>query len=111
MSPLSGLLSETTIGLSAAARRLPPLRGGKPVHGGTLSRWIQKGIRRPDGERVCLEAVRCGGAWMTSVEALERFLMALSTVPGSAAAPLPRTPSQRKRAAERAGRELDKVGI
>jgi hypothetical protein len=109
MSAIPDLLAETTLGLSAAARRLPPLRGGRPVHAATLCRWIITGIRGPDGGRVRLEAVRVGGAWMTSLEALERFLAALSARAGDATAP--RTPGQRRRASEAAAKELKAAGI
>lgn len=102
---------ETALSLSAAARRLPRLRAGRPVHPATLLRWVLDGIRGPGGGRVRLEAVRVGGRWVTTAEALERFQGALSIVPDERACPTPRTPGQRQRAAETAGRELDKLGI
>jgi hypothetical protein len=107
---MSPVLSETPISLAVTARRLPPLRGGRPVSPATVCRWILHGIRARDGRRVRLEAARVGGAWMTSVEALERFLAALSAVPGDMAV-APRTPTQRRRASERAAEQLAAVGI
>lgn len=52
---------------------LPPRRGGAPLHVGTLHRWRAKGLRG-----VRLEAVRLGGGWYTSVEALMRFFARIS---------------------------------
>src|SRR5262249_27429496 len=61
-------------GLSAAARELPPLRAGRPVSPATLTRWIISGVALPGGGRLRLEAVRIGNTWLTSREALARFL-------------------------------------
>jgi hypothetical protein len=74
-------------------------------------RWLTRGVRGPDGSRVYLQGVRVGGRWVTSVEALARFSAALSALPDSDAAPPIRTPHQRRAAAERAGRALDRIGI
>jgi hypothetical protein len=105
------LATETALSLGAAARRLPPLRGNRPINPATVLRWILSGIRGPGGGRVRLEAVRLGGRWVTTVEALERFTATLSAVPCAEAAAAPRTPGQRRRASERAAAELEKLGI
>jgi hypothetical protein len=104
------LTTETPIPLAAAARLIPPGRGGKNTHLSTLLRWILKGSKDSSGEFVRLEAVRLGGRWMTSREALQRFAERLTPALDPPAA-TPRTPGRRERAAERAGRALDKVGI
>jgi putative transposase len=69
----SDLLTETLLGLCEAARRLPPGRGGRSVSFSCVLRWITHGVPGPDGRRVKLEAVRVGGRWLTSVEALARW--------------------------------------
>jgi hypothetical protein len=102
---------EKPIPLADACRLIPPARRGKRTHLTTLLRWILRGARSPSGEIVHLEAVRIGNRWMTSREALQRFAERL-TLPLDAPAPsVPRTPARRKRASERAARELDQIGI
>ena len=59
--------SETLLTVRQVARRIPG-RSGKPINISAIYRWIQRGV---DGKR--LEAVRIGGRFYTSVEALERF--------------------------------------
>jgi hypothetical protein len=56
---------------------------------------------------------RVGGKWVTSRAALARFITSSTpAVPGDAVSLRPlRTAKQRQRAAERAGRELEKLGI
>jgi hypothetical protein len=44
----------------------------------SLWRWILRGVPGPDGRRVRLEAVRCGGKWLASREALQRFTEAIT---------------------------------
>jgi hypothetical protein len=75
-APLVDLTCETPLSLDQAAKRLPPFRQGRPVNPTTVSRWITEGICLPDGRRVRLDAVRVGGRWLTSVEALNRFAAA-----------------------------------
>jgi hypothetical protein len=103
------ILQESTLCLKDAARRLPPFRAGRPVTIGCLMRWILTGVKTAEGP-VKLEAVRLGGKWLTSLQALERF--AAAQTPNLASrTPLPRTPSQRRRASERAAARLHKIGI
>jgi hypothetical protein len=45
------------------------------------------------------------------VEAIERFLLALTPDFDDASAPAPRSPGKRERDSERAARELDRIGI
>jgi hypothetical protein len=75
------------IALAEAGRRLPPSRHGQPVSPATLSRWITCGLAGPDGSRVYLAAARAGGRWVTTAEALRRFMVALTPEqPGAEAA-------------------------
>jgi hypothetical protein len=66
------LRTETCITLAAVARMLPPGRAGKPITISCVLKWIIDGVKTPAGQ-VRLEAVRVGGRWITSVEAVERF--------------------------------------
>ncbi len=115
MSAEIDLSTEHPLSLTAAAKRIPPLRSsGRPVHPATVLRWVLHGTRLPDGSRLRLAAVRCGGIWQTTAEALDRYLSALTQAAlarGGAPVIAPRTPAQRQRAAERAARELERVGI
>ena len=70
---LIDLATETLIPLVEAARQLPRRRAGRATHVSTLHRWRSRGLR---GAR--LEAVRIGGIWHTSSEALHRFFAQLS---------------------------------
>jgi hypothetical protein len=106
------LIGETLLSLSQAARRLPPGRHGRPVTLGCLLRWALDGVPGPDNHRVRLEAVRLGGRWLTSVEALARFADRLTPrLSDDSTSPTRCTPKQRERASERADRELDEAGF
>jgi hypothetical protein len=105
------LLNEQLLGLAQAARRLPPFRQGKPINPSTIFRWITEGVNVPGGLRVRLEAVRLGGRWLTSAEALERFAARQTPTLMDAPQPNPRTAVARRRASEAAARELDRIGI
>jgi hypothetical protein len=75
---------------------------------------IRCGTKLPDGSRLHLQAIRAGGAWVTTAEAFDRFLAALTEAAlsrGGATITPPCTARERQRAAERAGRELDRAGI
>jgi hypothetical protein len=110
--------TETLLSFSQAARRFPPFREGRGVSPSTIWRWHRTGVRLADGRRVRLDAIRCGGRWLTSVEAVQRFIEAQTPddpePPAGVAVPLsptPRPPTRRERAADRAGRELSRLGI
>jgi hypothetical protein len=105
------LIGETPLSLSQAARRLPPGRRDRPVTLSCLVRWIMNGLAGPDGQRVRLEAVRLGGRWITSEQALARFAAALTPRLGDKPVSYLRTPKQRERAAARAAKRLEEVGI
>jgi hypothetical protein len=104
--------SERLIGLTEAAKYVPPVRGGKRVHLSTILRWIVSGAKGPGGDRIKLEAIRLGGSWKTSREALQRFGERLTPdLDRTTELAKPRSPAGREHAAERAARELEKIGI
>jgi hypothetical protein len=97
------LLTERVIALVEAARRVPPGRGGRPTHVSTLLRWINPGVRG-----VRLEAVRLGGRWVTSQEALQRFADRLTS---AQAGPTPALRKEELRTADATEKELDRLGM
>jgi hypothetical protein len=102
--------NETLISLPEAGRSLPAGRRGRPVHASCIFRWIMQGSTAPDGRRVRLEAIRLGGRWLTSREALSRFAEALT--PQFDDEPImPRSQTQRQRASAQARRELEAAGV
>jgi hypothetical protein len=103
------LKTEKLISLVQAARMMPRGRRDGAVHLSTVLRWILRGVKRPDGETVKLEAIRIGCRWLTSVESLQRFGDELT--PCDAHAEVPRTPGKRERAIRRAEKELERIGI
>ncbi|OAI40492.1 hypothetical protein AYO40_00735 [Planctomycetaceae bacterium SCGC AG-212-D15] len=94
--------------LKDIAKLLPSSRAGKPAHFSSILRWVVNGVKVPGVGRVKLEAARLGGKWVTTKAALMRF-MAAQTPNLEELKQLPkiRTPAQRQRAAEEAGRRLD----
>ena len=106
------LTVERLIPLADGAKFVPPARSGKITRFSTLLRWVLKGAKAPDGTLVKLEAVRLGGRWMTSRQALQRFAEALTPrLSDAPASPLPRGPAARRRESERAEAELQKRGV
>ena len=106
------LTTESTFPLAAATKWVHPARQGRRTHVSTLLRRILTGATAPDGSRVRLEAVRLGGRWMTSRQALQRFCERLTPrLDGQDAPPALRTESRRRRADERAAGELDRLGL
>jgi hypothetical protein len=104
------LQAETPLSLPAAARIIPPGRRGRPVSPSCLVRWILDGVKTPGGV-VRLEAIRLGGRWITSVEALHRFADRQTPSFDDRQAPPSRSAVKRQRAAEQAGEVLDRIGI
>lgn len=105
---------ERLLTLTEAAKTLPRLNG-KKIATTTLWRWATKGERG-----IRLENLRIGRRIVTSVEALERFTVALTDLPPETRprngkrrenAPKPRTDRERARAMARAEAELDAAGI
>jgi Protein of unknown function (DUF1580) len=108
--------TEKLIRLGEAAKLIPPARSGRRTHESTILRWILTGSKAPDGTTVRLDGLRVGGKWHTTSEAMQRFAEALT--PNLEAHSdrqrrirIPRAPSRQQKAAERAGRELAKLGI
>src|SRR5438093_696611 len=99
-NPVIDLATETPLSLTAAAKRLPPLRG-RPVASATVLRWVLRGTLLPDGTRVRLAAVKFGATWTTTVEALDRYrdaVTAASLRTSDRPAEAPRSPAERERA-------------
>jgi hypothetical protein len=104
------LRTETLLSLSQAAAMLPKGRRGRPVTLSCVLRWITDGVRTPSGI-VYLEALRLGGRWLTSLEALARFADAQTPRKDGDPAPVRRSPTARARAVAKAEQELSAIGI
>lgn len=70
------ILKESLRSLSQAAKRFPPARGSKPPSPGAVWRWIRDGVRTAENEIIRLEAILVAGRWLTSDEAIVRFVEA-----------------------------------
>jgi hypothetical protein len=104
------LVAETPLSLRQAAALFPINRNGRPVSVSCIFRWIAQGVRGPDGGVLRLEALRAGGRWITSREAVQRFVEA-QTPRLSDAPPLPPSAAERSRHAARVAAQLDAIGI
>jgi|SRR6478736_6457676 len=71
-------LTENILTFAAAARRVPPVRAGRPRSPATIWRWCAIGIVARNGQRVKLEVAKIGGATVTSEQALSRFFARLN---------------------------------
>lgn len=100
------LEKEKLISLAEASQMLPPGRRGKKPTLSCLIRWILKGVETGAG-KVRLEACRLGCRWLTSAQAVRRFIQACT------AAMEPSEPTRlAEREAARAGEMLAaKFGI
>ena len=107
----STFLTENLVGLNEAARLLPPGRQGRPVSFSCVLRWIVNGLPGPDGTRVRLEAIRLGGRWLTSREALSRWADKLTPSFQDVSPGIGRTVKQRKTSHDKATEALAKLGI
>jgi hypothetical protein len=108
------LANEERLSLQEAAKLPPSFREGRPTHTSTILRWITKGVRLASGEIVRLEGARLGGRWITSVEAVHRFMERLTAgALGDSATHTPEitTTQQRRRELERVDRELSEAGF
>jgi hypothetical protein len=112
--PISQILTEIQSGdglsLYAVGRLFPGHRGGASVSPATVFRWVKKGTRIPNGRIVRLEAVRIGNRWLTSRNALARFVATLTAASDVAPTPPSRSSSQSARASQAAERELIRRG-
>jgi Protein of unknown function (DUF1580) len=109
------LANERRIGLHEAAKLYPSFRNGRPTHVSTLLRHITKGVRLANGDVVRLDGARLGGRWITSIEAVQRFMERLTDGAigdaASAVARTIRTSRQRRRELDRVERELTGSGL
>jgi hypothetical protein len=101
------ILNGSGLNLAAAARVFPPYRGSKPINPSTIFRWIMSGVRLPDGMLLHLEARRVGGRWLTSREAIQRFIDAQTPNRANGSA----SRAERTKNAARAGKELERAGF
>ena len=108
---MTDLTRETKLTMAQAARSFPSARLGRPVSASTVWRWCRKGVKVPGGGTLRLECVRVSGRWLTSVEALSRFVAQQTPAMENDPPPAPRSPSRRQRASERAAAELRRQGI
>lgn len=93
------------------AKLWPSRYPGKTTHKATLCRYARVGIKG-----IRLEAIRMGGHFVSSVEAVQRFterLAALDENPDATPAEVLKmpTPAGRRRAAEKAAKELEALGF
>lgn len=65
--------AETLIPIGDVPHYLPRSKAGRKVSLATVHRWRQRGVQ---GRR--LEAIKVGGRWYTSAEALQRYIDRLS---------------------------------
>jgi hypothetical protein len=72
------ILSADRLTLAEACQLVPPARKNTRPHLSTVLRWITEGAPGPNGDRVRLAAVRFGGRWITSRQALRDFAKALT---------------------------------
>lgn len=92
--------TEQLLTLKSAARSIPGRDGDRPINISTIWRWV---LARK------LESIRIGGIRYTSRQAIQRFVERLN--PEQTTAPAIRTATQRRRASEKAARELEAAGI
>lgn len=83
----------------------PPGPNGRKTHISTCLRWRDRGVRG-----VKLEAFRWGNRWVTSMEALSRFIGRISLGPTEQSS-LPSPSKSRQAYLDRADRHLDEAGI
>ena len=110
------LANERRIGLQETAKLYPSFRNGRPTHISTPLRHITKGVRLSNGEVIRLEGARLGGRWITTVEAVERFMQrltagALGTAHDSQASTTTGTTQKRRQELDRVDRELSEAGF
>jgi hypothetical protein len=72
---------------------------------------VLDGVKLTSGGVVRLEAVRMGGRWLTSLEALERFAAAQTPQLAAEKTTAQRSLAQRPRASEQAAKELEQLGM
>jgi hypothetical protein len=103
------VLDEDTLDLPEAAKLLGPK--GHPASLAKVCRSINPGVKAETGERVRLEAVRTGGCWLTSRQAIARFVQRISeaSLSQNRLRPEKPKPSATVPMSPRRERELDQV--
>jgi hypothetical protein len=108
---MSDLLGENLLSISQAAKRVPAFRG-RAARPSTIFRWLTIGVKMPDGSTLKLEGIRLAARWLTTAEALTRFLATQNAAYNPDSTPVtPPTATQRERAAKRAGELLESIGM
>lgn len=105
MHPLSG---ESLLTPQDAAGLFPGA-AGRDTSPRTVILWIRRGVTGPTSERVYLEGFRVGSRWMTSAEAVARFIARLSGE--QRPQPCPQTDRQRAKRNERTRARLIEMGL
>jgi hypothetical protein len=93
---MNDLLTETIVYLGPATRLFPRDARGRAPSTSTLWRWRTRGVRG-----VRLESARLGGRVVSSLEAIRRFMRAVSEAtrpPGTPAGPTPNRAAEQARA-------------
>jgi hypothetical protein len=80
-------------------------------HFSTVYRWCLRGVPDGAGNRIKLRAVRVGGCWLTSRQALQEFAEALTPKSTDDAVIPPRTQSAKRAASAKAAAKLESLGI
>jgi Protein of unknown function (DUF1580) len=93
--------TETLIPIAKVPSHLPDR-----IHIATVWRWVNRGCRK-----VKLVTVLIGGRRYTSLEQLQAFVERTTAAADGDSLPIASTPSHRRRAHEKACRELDEAGI
>jgi hypothetical protein len=103
--------TEQLLSLRQLAGSVPPYRQNRPVNASTIWRWCHRGVKLSDGSVIKLDCVRLAGRWLSSKEALGRFLA--RQTPSREAPPAwpaaPETPRARRKSEERARRAGDRL--
>jgi hypothetical protein len=100
-----------------AARRYGLMEAGRlffdqPPHPASITRWILRGILLRSGERLRLIAERQPNRWVVTEAAVRDFIARLTADRlGEHAPSPPEVTASRRRAADRAERELTAIGI
>jgi hypothetical protein len=110
------ITTEQAIGLHEASRLYPSFRNGRPTHISTPLRHITRGVRLSNGQVVRLEGARLGGRWITTIEAVERFMQrltagAVGSAHDSQASTTTVTTRRRRQELDRVDRELSEAGF
>jgi hypothetical protein len=113
-APTDVLLREVMAGharsLAQVAKLVPAGRGGRPTSPTTVWRWSRAGVKTADGRTVRLETMRIGGRYVTTEQALRRFLAAQQDAPATPAQTAPQA-TRRADDAAKVSRQLDAIGI